>query len=176
VSEQVALAQLALLLASTRNFQEEVGSNNFCAEPVIESGTDCDMCQGSGPLTNPSNIIENGVWQDFACQTVQDAQEFLDISTEQCDAAKQGPIDFCGCDGTNSPSPPSNGPIFCFSGQTKVFVKDQGEVLMSNLRLAGRRGPRFQQEQVRTCLQFWSSSRDRQNRLPSTLHLKIGST
>jgi hypothetical protein len=42
--------------------QEEVGSNNFCAEPEIESSTECDMCQGSGPLsTNPSNIIENGV-------------------------------------------------------------------------------------------------------------------
>jgi hypothetical protein len=115
---------------------QEVGSSNFCAEPEIESGDGCDMCEGSGSVTNPKNMIETGEWANFACQTVQEVQDILDFSPAQCADAKKAATEVCGCGGLGpAPPPSSNGPAFCFSGQTMVFVKDQGEVLMRNLRL-----------------------------------------
>lgn len=120
-----------------------VSTGGFCSARPIDRDEPCDMCQGNGPLTNPSALITGGSWDNFACQTVFEVQAAIEFTEDQCSDAKKAASEVCGC-GDIDPSPPvdqegppvdQEGPQFCFSGQTEVVVKDQGEVLMKNLRL-----------------------------------------
>jgi hypothetical protein len=98
---------------------EEVDTGNYCAAPSSDSGIRCDMCQGNDEMSNPS---ETGKWD---CATLLQMQGLFEFDEDQCTAAKNVAA-FCGCGSSG---------FGCFSGQTKVVVKGQGEVLMSSLRL-----------------------------------------
>jgi hypothetical protein len=105
---------------------KEVGTDNYCAPPSSDSGKRCDMCQGNGDITIPSKTIRTGAWANTQCATMLEMQDLFEFTEAQCTAAKNAAA-FCGCGGSSG--------FGCFSGQTKVVVKGQGEVLMSSLRL-----------------------------------------